>query len=73
MIAMMLDWQDVDKLKLPSKTFNTDEWWTFISEQSRMHFSALLERYQTLSKGVVVLDLKINFFVSDHLPTNWKK
>jgi len=34
MIAITLDWQDTHKLTVPSKTFNTDDWQTFVSEQS---------------------------------------
>jgi len=61
MIAMMLDWQDVAKLTLPSKNFSTDEWWTFISQQSRKHWSVLLENYQTLSKFSYTVAQKLSF------------
>jgi len=42
----MLDWQHMDKLILPSKTFNTDYWQTFIIGQPLMHCSVLLSMSQ---------------------------
>ena len=55
MIAMMLDWRDTDKLTVASKTFNSDDWQTFISEHFWRYCSVLSEKTSKLSEKCLTL------------------